>query len=148
MSSLNNFMRCLTLAVLVAAFASVAAQAGTRPNDRAGTLGVGSQRIAADTSDVVSRYLRSHATRPDDRAGSLGAAGLAAPLPDVFERYAAEHPYGAGLAASSVVTAGGFRWGDYGAGVGTGIVAVLLLAGALLAAPSRRKQRTQPAIGR
>ena len=147
MSSLNDFIRWLTLSFAVAAFAAAAAQAGIRPNDRAGTLGVGSQRIAADTSDVVSRYLRSHATRPNDRAGSLGTAGVVASLPDVFERYAAEHPYGAGLAETLVVTTGGFRWSDYGAGVGTGIVAVLLLAGVLFATPTRRKQRTQPAIG-
>jgi hypothetical protein len=148
MRSLNNFIRWLTVCLALAAFAATAAHAGVRPNDRAGTLGVGSQSTAADTSDVVSRYLRSHATRPNDRAGSLGAAGVvAAPPPDVFERYAAEHPYGAGLAETAVVTTGGFRWSDYGAGVGTGIVAVLLLAGAFVATPTRRKQRTQPAIG-
>ena len=64
----NNLMRWLILALALSAFAATAAQAGPRPNDRAGTLGVGSPLIAGDTSDVVSRYLRSHATRPDDRA--------------------------------------------------------------------------------
>jgi len=147
MSSRINFIRRFTICLALAALAATAAQAGVRPNDRAGTLGAGSQRIAVDTSDVVSRYLRSHATRPDDRAGSLGAGGVVVPVPDVFERYAAEHPYGVGLSETSVVTTGGFRWSDYGAGVGTGIVAVLLLAGVLFATPTRRKQRTQPAIG-
>jgi len=147
MSSLHKVIRWLTVCLALAAFAATEATAGVRPNDRAATLGVGPQRIAADTLDVVSRYLRSHAARPNDRAGLLGAVGVVAPPTDVFERYAAEHPYGAGLVATSVVTTGGFRWSDYGAGVGTGIVAVLLLAGALFATPTRRKQRTQPAIG-
>jgi hypothetical protein len=147
MRSLNTFIRCLTVCLALAAFAATAAQAGVRPNDRASSRGAGSQRIGADTSDVVSRYLRSHATSLNDRAGSLGAAGVVVPAPDVFERYAGEHPYGAGLTEPSVVTRDGFRWSDYGAGVGTGIVAVLLLAGALFATPTRRKQRTQPAIG-
>lgn len=147
MNSRNNFIRCLILVVALAAFAATAAQAGTGPNDRAGTLGVGSQRIAPDISDVVSRYLRSHASRPKDRAGSLGVKSVYVPSSDVFERYASAHPYGVGLAPTSVAASGGFRWGDYGAGVGTGIVVVLLLGG-LLAMPTRRRQRAQPAIGR
>jgi hypothetical protein len=144
-------MKLLQWFVIVSALAALAAsgaQAGTRPNDRAGMLGVGAQRIAPDTSDVVSRYLRSHAPRPNDPAGSLGVNPTYASVPDVFERYASAHPYGAGLAATSVVATAGFRWSDYGAGVGTGIVAVLLLIGGLLATPTRRRQRTQPAIGR
>jgi hypothetical protein len=147
MNSRNNLMRWLILGFALAAFAATAAQAGTRPDDRAGALGAGPQRIAGDASDVVSRYLRSHATRPDDRAGSLGIHGAVVAPPDVFERYAAAHPYGAGLGATSVAAPVGFRWGDYGAGVGTGIALVLLLAGGLIAAPMWRRQRRQPAIG-
>ena len=148
---MGNDMKLLHSFVVVsvlAALAASAAHAGTRPDDRAGMLGVGSQRIAPDTSDVVSRYLRSHATRPNDRAGSLGISSAYASVPDVFERYASAHPYGAELAATPVIATNGFRWSDYGAGVGTGIVAVLLLIGGLLASPARRRQRTQPAIGR
>jgi hypothetical protein len=143
----NNLMRWLTFTVVLAAISATAAHAGTRPNDRAGMLGVGAQQIAGDSSDVGSRYLRSHAIRPNDRAGSLGVASQLAPSPDVFERYASAHRYGAGLTATSVADSSGFRWEDYGAGVGTGIVAALLLAGALLVTP-RRRQRTQPAVGR
>jgi hypothetical protein len=139
-------MRWLSLAFALAAFAATAAQAGTKPNDRPGALGVGSQ-TARDTSDVVSRYLRSHAIGPNDRAGSLGASSAFVPSPDVFERYASAHPYGVGLTAS-VAASGGFRWGDYGAGVGTGIGVVLLLAGGLIATPMWRRQRTRPAVGR
>ena len=145
MNPRNDILRWLILALALFALAATAAQAGTRPNDRAGTLGVGSPRSASDTSDVVSRYLRSHAIRPNDRAGSLGANGAA--TPDVFERYASAHPYGAGLAAPSVAAHVGFRWGDYGAGVGTGIALVLLLAGGFVATPLWRRQHRQPAIG-
>jgi len=145
MNPRNDILRWLILALALFALAATAAQAGTRPNDRAGTLGVGSPRSARDTSDVVSRYLRSHAIRPNDRAGSLGANGAA--TPDVFERYASAHPYGAGLAATSVAAQVGFRWGDYGAGVGTGIALVLLLAGGFVATPLWRRQHRQPAIG-
>jgi len=144
MNPLNNAGRWLILAFALAAIVPTAAQAGARQNDHAGTSG----RIARYTSDVVSRYLQRHATRLDERAGSTGATNAGAPEPDVFERYAAEHPYGVGLAALPRVGSGGFRWGDYGAGVGTGVVAMLLLAGAVLATPIRRRQRTQPAIGR
>jgi hypothetical protein len=160
------------LALSLAAISATAAHAGTRPNDRAGVLGVGAQPIEqaatrpndragvlgvgaqpiADSSVGVSRYLRSDAIRPNDRAGSLGANPLGgnpayASSPDVFERYASAHPYGSGLAATSVAASSGFRWDDYGAGFGTGIVTALLLAGAVLATP-RRRQRTQPAVGR
>lgn len=148
MNPRNNLMRWLILALALAGFSATAAQAGTRPNNPARTLAVGSQRAAIDTSDVVSRYLRSHSIRPSDRAGSLGANSAYVPSPDVFERYASAHPYGVGLGAAPVAVSDGFRWGDYGAGVGTGIVIVLLLAGGLLATPTRRRHRTQPAIGR
>lgn len=145
MNPRNDNLRWLILGLALFALAATAAQAGTRPNDRAGTLGVGSPRSASDTSDVVSRYLRSHAIRPNDRAGSFGPNSAA--TPDVFERYASEHPYGAGLAATSVAAHVGFRWGDYGAGVGTGIALVLLLAGGFVATPLWRRQHRQPAIG-
>lgn len=138
----NNPMRWLILASAIAALAASSAQAGTGANNRPD-----SRQTAGDTSDVVSRYLRSHAIRPNDRAGLLGAR-TAGVVPDAFERYAGAHPYGAGLTTASVVTSDRFRWDDYGAGVGTGIVVALLLAGGLLATPTRRRQQTQPAVGR
>jgi hypothetical protein len=147
MNPRKNIMRWLIVALALFAVAATGAQAGTRPNDRAGTLGVGSPRISGDTSDVVSRYLRSHAIRPNDRAGSLEANSAAATAPDVFERYSGAHPYGVGLAATPVTAQVGFRWDDYGAGVGTGIALVLLLAGGLITTPVWRRQHRQPAIG-
>jgi hypothetical protein len=143
MNPRNNLVRWLILALALAALSATAAQAGTRPNKPAR-----SQHVARDNSDVLSRYLRSHSIRSDDRAGSRGGNSVYVPSQDVFERYASAHPYGAGLAAASVADSDGFRWDDYGAGVGTGIVVVLLLAGGLLATPIRRRHRTQPAIGR
>jgi hypothetical protein len=144
MNPWNMLMRWLILALALSAFAATAAQAGTRPNDRAGTLGVGSSRIAGDTSDVVSRYLHSHATSPNDRAGSFVVSDSTPP--DVFERYASAHPYGVGLAATSVTAPSGFRWRNYSAGVVTGIALALLLAGGLIATPMWRRQHRQLAV--
>jgi hypothetical protein len=147
MNPQNKLIRWLILVLALSAVAATAAQAGTgQKNDRAGTLGVAPLRAAGDTSDVVSRYLRSHSISPNDRADSLGARSTDVTSPDVFERYASSHPYGVGLAAT-VTAHDGFRWGDYGAGVGTGMALVLLLAGGLIATPMWRRQARQPVIG-
>jgi len=132
-----NLVHVLVLMSAIATLVVASAQAGAGHQSRP----------AGDPSDIVSRYLRSHATQPNDRAGSLGV-NSAATTPDAFERYANAHPYGAGLTVASTAVSTRFRWSDYGAGVGTGIVAVLLIAGGLLATPIGRRQRTQPAVGR
>jgi hypothetical protein len=140
--------------------------ASIRPDDRAGTLGVGTDVVSRYLHNHQT------AVRPDDRAGIRGvgtqevaAATATAAVPDVLERYAAAHPYGSGLSSAmgstivprppdvsdaaeaakaiSLTTSGGFHWGEYGAGVGTGIGFVLLLAGALTITPLVRRQRTQ-----
>ena len=141
MNARKSNMRWLILAIVI----SLAAASAQASMGSSGTKG-GSRQVNSDRSDVVSRYLRSHARRTNIRDGSLGVNSAAAP-PDVFERYASAHPYGVGLARASVVAPGGFRWSDYGAGVGTGIVLVLLVAAGLVATP-RRRQGTQPAVGR
>jgi hypothetical protein len=96
-----------TVALLVAASASPSA---VRPDDRAGVLGVGQAglEVQADQSDVISRYLISHASsiRPDDRAAWRGVG----PQPLVVAE----------------PTATGMDWGDLGWGV-------LIGAGAMLA---------------
>jgi hypothetical protein len=149
---MSRKVHLIALALAAAAIAAPMAQAADRPDNGAGTLRVGTQPVAADTSDVVSRFLRNHAP--------YGAV-----LPDVFERYAAAHPYGAALSSAvgltvvgrppdigdaaeaaeaiPLTTSGGFHWGDYSAGVGTGIGFALLLAGALTITPLARRQRTQ-----
>ncbi len=136
MNPRNNLMHVLALTVVVAALAAASAQAGTGHKNR----------LTSDPSDVVSRYLRSHATQPNDRASLEVDRAVA--TPDVFDRYASAHPYGAELTVAVTAASSGFRWSDYNAGVGTGIVAVLLIAGGLLATPMGRRQRTQPAVGR
>lgn len=120
----NSLQGWLVVGLTLLAFAAPAAQAGTRPNDR---------------SDVISRYLHSHAS-------SRGVSPADAPVPDAFERYAAAHPYGVGLVPTTVAGSTAFDWGDYGAGVGTGIGVFLVLAGVLIAMPARRRQRTEPVI--
>jgi hypothetical protein len=129
----KNVTLWLILALAVAALLAASVQAGTGHN--------------GDPSDVVSRYLRSHASLPYDPAGLLRATGAAA-SPDVFERYAGAHPYGVGVTATPAIVSRGFRWSDYGAGVATGIAVALLFAVGLLAMPMRRRQPTQPAVGR
>ena len=85
MNPRNNLMHVLALTVVVAALAAASAQAGTGHKNR----------LTSDPSDVVSRYLRSHATQPNDRASLEVDRAVA--TPDVFDRYASAHPYGAEL---------------------------------------------------
>lgn len=69
----------------------------------------------------------------------------AAAVPDVLERYAAVHPYGAGLTpAATPSQSSGFDWGDYAIGIGTGVGFILLLV-AGLAFGSHHRRRMQPA---
>ena len=208
METSGRFKRCFVLGLALAALGGSAAQAGTRPDDRVGLRGIGTQQAAVDGSDVLERYVAAHpfgatalpdvveryvavhpygvhppavlasAIRPPDVADAAAAAApdvleryvaahaFGAALPDVVERYAAVHLYGvhppsvsaspirppdvadsAALARTAAVvrTSGGFDWGDYGAGVGSGIGLILLLAGGLMARPVLRRQRTQTA---
>jgi len=52
--------------------------------------------------------------------------------PDVFERYAAAHPYGRGLSVSSTGTSDGFDWSDWGIGIGVGAGIALILGAGLI----------------
>jgi hypothetical protein len=140
MNRRRNSVRWLIVAFVVAV-AAASAQASMGSSGAKG----GSRQGTSDRSDVVSRYLRSHANRTNIGAGSLEVKGASAP-PDAFERYASAHPYGVGVAPASVLAPGGFRWSDYGAGVGTGVVLVLLVGAGLVATP-RRRRGTQPAVG-
>jgi len=95
-----------------------------------------------------------------DRAAVQLGQPAAPAVPDAFERYAATHPYGAGLDQSLAgetkneapftrpvveVAArehGGFDWGDAGIGAAVTIGLVLaLLGGVVLRAPGVRRPR-------
>jgi hypothetical protein len=118
--------------------------------------------------DAFERYAASH---PYGLTPSAATVVVRPPdvqdAADAFERYVNAHPYGAGPStvtdASLVVrppdvsdagqaaravsldrATGGFDWGDYGVGIGTGIGIVLLLAGGLAGARQLR-QRVQTA---
>jgi hypothetical protein len=75
---------------LTALAAAPAGQAVNRPaDDRVNARVVGTQQVAADSSDLISRYLVSHpaALRPSDdrvdaRVVGTGKAGIATPAPD------------------------------------------------------------------
>lgn len=130
MNGRRRFKRWFVLGLALAALGSSAAQAGTRPDDRAGPLGVGtpgaqSSAIRPDDragplgvgTDVVARYLVIHqgAVRPDDRAGTLGVGTqqVAVDESDVITRYLG-HP-----TAVRPDDRGGIR------GVGTGTAGVV-----------------------
>jgi len=144
MSLRNRLERWLGFGLALSVLTIPAALAGTKPDDRPVRPVVGARGASIDTSDVVSRYIRSHApTRPDDQEGALGVGGVSVPAPDVFERYVAAHPYGAEPSAASPVklaSSAGLSWEDYGAGVATGLAIVLLLAGGLLTMPMWRRR--------
>ena len=91
-----TFKRWVALGLALGAVGTATAQAATRPDDRAGTLGVGGPAIHSSParpddraglrgveSDVVTRYLnnRPAAVRPDDRAGIRGVGPVAALTP-------------------------------------------------------------------
>ena len=93
----------------------------------------------------------SYSTPQGLKADGLRLQGIAqvyqsqAAVPDVLERYAAVHPYGAGLTpAATRSQSSGFDWGDYAIGIGTGVGFILLLV-ASLAFGSQHRRRMQPA---
>ena len=92
-----------------------------RPDDRAGTRGIGDARLPV----AVRGHSPVPTTRPDDRAGLLGEPQA--------------------LAATSSQSAGNnFNWGDYGAGMGAGIgLALIALAAALTLRSHRQTSLTQ-----
>src|SRR5919198_2312675 len=137
---MNNLMRWLILALALAAFAATAAQAGTRPNDRAGALGVGSQGVnsaVASSPDVFERYAVAH---PYGQAEVQTIDGRSADTPDAAHaaRQASFAPsdgrspdtLDAASAPQPVVftQVGGFHWSN--AGIGAGFAGGLLLVGA------------------
>jgi hypothetical protein len=83
-----------------------------RPDDRAGTIGVGS--VTAPATEVVGV-----STRPDDQADPRGPGAISGGLTTIL------------------VSSDGFDWGDAGVGVAGGL-GLALLAGGLLAVAAHR----------
>jgi hypothetical protein len=127
----RTFATLFTLALALTAIAAASGQAATRPDDRAGPLGVGAP---APTPSVI---------RPDDRAGPLGVGD------DVVGRYVLNHPAavrpddrggirGVGAGTAGIVTPasaqGGSFWGatQIAGAASLGAIAVGLLGLALL----------------
>ena len=151
---LDRFKRLLILGALVAGLTAPAAGAAiaSRP---------------PDVSDVASRLSLTQATvvsRPPDVQDA--ATSLSAVYPDVFERYAAAHPYGVDLAPTELVASppdvqdaatklhatpatpssggSGFAWDDWAIGMGTGL-GLALLVGIGLMVGRQQRSRMQPA---
>jgi hypothetical protein len=81
----RRLKRLFVLGLALVAMGASAAQAATRPDDRAGPLGVGTP-VAAVSS-------HTQAVWPDDRAGPLGvgAPAVTRDVSDVISRYVANH---------------------------------------------------------
>ena len=86
----------------------------------------------------------SFSTSQGLRADGLRLQGIAHAYPqsqpalDVLERFAASHPYGAGLRTVSPTSSSRFDWGDYAIGIGSGMGLILVLAGGLAMGLHRR----------
>lgn len=156
MKGKRTFKRLLVVGFAVAALGASVAQAATRPDDRAGTRGVGAQQ----PTDVVSRYLSRSvptAVRPDDRAGQLGIGDSS----DTVGRYPIRHlaptavrpddragPLGVGTDNAGVVTpashTSGSWWGpaEVSAAAFLGALAIALIGFALV----RQKRSASAAL--
>jgi len=126
----------LASALLVAAMLLVSAALAERPDDRAGTIGVGS--VTASAADPA---------RPDDRAGLRGPGAVAvsskqtissAVRPD--DRPDARGPGAITAGPTTIlVSSDGFDWSDAGVGLAGGIGLALLAAGLLATVTHRQR---------
>ena len=116
MTRVTRLIGSIGSTVAIAAMLAVGAQAGGRPDDRAGMLGVGAVSPAVIAS-----------VRPDDRASARG--------PGVFPHDTLGSPVGAAARA--------FQWDDATMGAGV-MLALVLLSGAsafVLRRPDRTNRR-------
>ena len=119
--------------VVIACLLALPALAGQHPNDRAGTLGVGS----------IPALAGQH---PNDRAGALGVGSVAASPAAAVGTQARpdgrELPDGADLGqapATILESSNTFDWGDAGIGLAGGIgLGLLLVAGLVTTQHIRR----------
>jgi hypothetical protein len=125
MMARRRFKQWLAFGLALGALSATTAQAATRPDDRAGTLGVGTTAVQssvirpddrAGPLGVGTAALQHSTIRPDDRAGTLGVGSqsVAANTSDVFSGNLVNHP-----AAVRPDDRGGIR------GVGTGTAGIV-----------------------
>jgi hypothetical protein len=122
--------------------------------------------VAAVLVGAIATAASAAVSRPPDVRDAAASVAWQSAAPDVLERFAAAHPYGAGVSngkpaptratavgrppdvadaarAAHTISLGspdGFDWGDFGIGIGTGVGLILFLGGALVA---RRQHRHQ-----
>jgi hypothetical protein len=130
--------RWLTMAVALGALSFASSASAIPLVDHNGGGTATSAQVYQSQAAAVPDVLERYAA--EHPYGSQAAA-----VPDVLERYAAAHPYGAGLTpAATPSQSSGFDWGDYAIGIGTGVGFILLLV-AGLAFGSQHRRRMQPA---
>jgi hypothetical protein len=168
--------RLIVLGAVVAGTMASAAGAVARPPDRTSAgLTADGLRLQGIAQVYKQLELVQNAPTPQGiKADGLRLQGTAqvynqikaASVPDVFERYAATHPFGSGLSSVGVTTptsstpvvrphdavdsaraaqarsvdqsSSGFDWGDYAIGIGSGMGLILILGSCLVVGRQRR----------
>ena len=174
-SSLNWFKRLIVLGAVVAAASASTAAAGVMidaggPVVQGPTpLGLKADGMRLQGMAEVYKSLSNAPTAQGLRADGLRLTGIAQvyqqlkpqAAPDVFERYVASHPSGAGVAAApgterivdgyfrdaptvvaSPTTGNGLDWGDFGIGAGAMFGLAALVAALGVGAVAARHHRT------
>jgi hypothetical protein len=91
--------------------------------DRAGTRGIGEQTVGVDTSDAVSRYLRSHPAPDSPAVGRPVASRPAIHVPVASPR--------------------AFDWRDAGIGAGSALTLMLIALGGMVILLRRKPSGTR-----
>ena len=161
---LNWFRRLLVLGAVVAAGVITASAGAVIPPDGQGQdfatalhqtpAGVIADGLRLQGEAEVYKQLESAQGYPTEqglKADGLRLQGEAQVYqqlqggPDVFERYAAAHPYGRGLSVSSTSTSDGFNWSDWGIGIGMGVGIALILGTGLIMGRRQKHRGVQTA---
>jgi hypothetical protein len=173
---LNWLRRLIVLGAVVAGTMALAAGAVARPP---GTTSAGLTADGLRLQGTAQVYTQLELAKNAPTAQGMKADGMRlqgtaqvykqiqpASVPDVFERYAATHPFGSGLSSVGVITptsstpivrphdavdsaraaqalsvdqsSSGFDWGDYAIGIGSGTGLILILGIGLVVGRQRR----------
>jgi hypothetical protein len=131
---------------------------GVHPTKGAGTVGIGRERSAEETPDVLERYLRNNPRqdRPGDRAGTrgVGEQTIAVDTSDAVSRYlrskSASNRTGIGRPETSkpaihvpVASPAAFDWRDAGIGAGSALALVLIALGGMVILLRRKPSGTR-----